>query len=60
MRSLIATHLVLVRFDDFNNTNRNITDVGDYCSLTFIPYATGSHVMRIALLDFLVEAWQQL
>ncbi|KAK4031439.1 hypothetical protein C8A01DRAFT_42103 [Parachaetomium inaequale] len=46
--------LVLVRFDDYS---RGKTDVGTYCSLTYIPYTAHSHEMRSALLGFLMEAW---
>jgi hypothetical protein len=46
--------LVLVRFDAYNKINKN---VGDYCSITYIPYTNGSQFMRVALLGFLFEAW---
>lgn len=47
--------LVLIRFDDFQPGKS--ADVGQYCSITYIPYTTGSHLMRAALLGFLFEAW---
>jgi hypothetical protein len=49
--------LVLVRFDDYQPGRT--TNVGAYCSITYIPYTNSSHLMRAALLGFLFEAWSR-
>lgn len=49
--------LVLVRFENYQPGTS--TSVGAYCSITYIPYTNGSHLMRSALLGFLAEAWHQ-
>ncbi|KAI0546720.1 hypothetical protein F4679DRAFT_404219 [Xylaria curta] len=55
--------LVLIRFSMLD-PRRKIKDliangVGDYCEIAVIKYDTGSHLMRAALLGFLIEAYQQ-
>ncbi|RYC54060.1 hypothetical protein CHU98_g12149 [Xylaria longipes] len=56
-------HLVLIRFlglDPRLSLKTLIGNgVGDYCEISMIKYDTGSHIMRAALLGFLVEAYQQ-
>jgi hypothetical protein len=46
--------LVLVRFDQHDQTQNS---VGNYCTITYIPYTNSSQFMRAALLGFLFEAW---
>ncbi|KAI0188890.1 hypothetical protein EV127DRAFT_462073 [Xylaria flabelliformis] len=55
--------LVLIRFSMLD-PRRKIGDlvangVGDYCEIGVLKYDTGSHLMRAALLGFLMEAYHQ-